>query len=114
MVKPATASAVMQLQEQGLLDIDDPVKNHLPFFNVKYPSANSKIITIRHLLTHRSGLHTNVPEVIGWIHFDGDPEWNQTELIKKVLPDYAERRRNPRRSRIPTYPPTQPRRAEAP
>jgi len=89
MVKPVTAAAVMQLQEQGLLDIDAPVKNYLPFFNVNYPSTNSKIITLRHLLTHSSGLRTNVPEVVNWIHFDGDPEWNQTELIKKVLPDYA-------------------------
>ncbi len=42
------------------------------------------------LLNHSSGLRNNVPEIIGWIHFDGDPEWNQTELIKEKLPDYAE------------------------
>jgi CubicO group peptidase (beta-lactamase class C family) len=89
MVKPITAVAVLQLHEQGLLDIDDPVVDYLPFFDVKYPSESSETITIRHLLNHSSGLRNNVPEIIGWIHFDGDPELDQTELIKEKLPDYA-------------------------
>ena len=89
MVKPVTAVAVLQLHEQGLLDIDDPVADYLPFFEVQYPSESSETITIRHLLNHSSGFRNNVPEIIGWIHFDGDPEWNQTELIKEKLPDYA-------------------------
>ena len=90
MVKPITAVAVLQLHEQGLLDIDDPVADYLPFFEVRYPSEGSETITIRHLLNHSSGLRNNSPEIVGWIHFDGDPEWNQTELIKEKLPDYAE------------------------
>ena len=90
MVKSMTAAAIFQLQEQGLLNIDDPVADYLPFFEVQYPSESSEIVTIRHLLNHSSGLSNNMPEVIGWIHFDGDPEWNQTELITQKLPDYAE------------------------
>jgi len=90
MVKPMTAVAVLQLHEQGLLDIDDPVADYLPFFEVQYPSESSETITIRHLLNHSAGFRNNVPEIMGWIHFDGDPEWNQTELIKEKLPDYAE------------------------
>jgi D-alanyl-D-alanine carboxypeptidase len=90
MVKPMTAVAVLQLQEQGLLDIDDPVVDYLPFFEVQYPSESSETITIRHLLNHSSGLSNTGPEIWGWIHFDGDPEWNQTELVKAKLPDYAE------------------------
>lgn len=90
MVKPITAVAVLQLHEQGLLNIDDPVADYLPFFEVQYPSESSETITIRHLLNHSAGFRNNVPEIIGWIHFDGDPEWNQTELIKEKLPDYAE------------------------
>ena len=76
MVKPMTAAAVLQLHEQGLLDIDDPVADYLPFFDVQYPSEDSETVTIRHLLNHSSGLSNNVPEVFGWIHFDGDPEWD--------------------------------------
>ncbi len=90
MTKVFTAAAILQLQEEGLLNLDDPAKDHLPFFTVKYPSKDSEIITIRHLLTHSSGLPDNIPAIIGWIHYDGDEEWNQTELIKEKLPDYAE------------------------
>ena len=90
MVKPITAVAVLQLHEQGLLDIDNQVVDYLPFFEVQYPTESSERITIRHLLNHSSGLRNNVPEIIGWIHFDGDPEWNQTELIKEKLTDYTE------------------------
>ncbi|MCP4361344.1 MAG: beta-lactamase family protein, partial [Chloroflexi bacterium] len=87
--KIPTAIAVLQLHEQGLLNIDDPVTDYLPFFEVEYPSAGSETITIRHLLNHSSGLSNNVPEIIGWIHTDGDPDWNQTALIQEKLPDYA-------------------------
>jgi CubicO group peptidase (beta-lactamase class C family) len=90
MVKSMTAIAVLQLQEQGLLNIDNPVVDYLPFFEVQYPSEDSETVAIRHLLNHSSGLSNNMPEVISWIHFDGDPEWNQTELIREKLPDYTE------------------------
>lgn len=42
------------------------------------------------MLTHSSGLPNNTPEVVGWVHTNGDPEWNQTDLIRTKLPDYAE------------------------
>lgn len=86
--KIPTAVSILQLQEQELLNIDDPVTDYLPFFDVEYPSTSSEIVTIRHLLNHSSGLSNNVPEIIGWVHYDGDPDWNQTDLIKEKLPDY--------------------------
>ena len=70
---------------EPLIDIDDPVADYLPFFEVQYPSESSETITIRHLLNHSSGLRNNVPEIVDWVHFDGDPEWNQTELIVAML-----------------------------
>jgi len=48
--KTFTAMAVLQLHDRGLLDIDDLVAKHLP----DVPHADE--ITIRHLLTHTSGL----------------------------------------------------------
>jgi CubicO group peptidase (beta-lactamase class C family) len=48
--KQFTAVAIMQLKEKGLLNYDDPVYKHIPGF--PYDS----VITIRSLLTHRSGL----------------------------------------------------------
>ncbi len=47
--KTFTATAVLMLQEQGLLDIDDAVADHIPEFPYEQ-------ITIRMLLTHTSGL----------------------------------------------------------
>lgn len=50
--KPMTAIAIMQLHEQGKLDLDAPIKQYLPNLSPKFNSA----ITIRHLLNHTSGI----------------------------------------------------------
>ncbi|WP_437649315.1 serine hydrolase domain-containing protein [Sorangium sp. So ce362] len=52
--KTFTGVAVMQLAEQGLISLDDPVSRHVPFFRLDDPRAQD--ITVRHLLTHTSGL----------------------------------------------------------
>jgi CubicO group peptidase (beta-lactamase class C family) len=51
-----TATAVMQLREQGKLRLDDPVSAHLSWFRVKPSSPDDPPITIEELLTHSSGL----------------------------------------------------------
>jgi CubicO group peptidase (beta-lactamase class C family) len=51
-----TATAVMQLREQGKLRLDDPVSDHLSWFKVKPAQADDPPITIEELLTHSSGL----------------------------------------------------------
>lgn len=93
--KIATGIAILQLQERGLLRLDDSVTQYLPFFMVQYPNAESpsgirKVITIRNLLNHSSGLPDPGFRIIGWIHHDGEPAVNQTALVEKVLPDYSE------------------------
>jgi D-alanyl-D-alanine carboxypeptidase len=87
MTKIPTAVAVMQLQEQGKLSLDDEVAKYLPWFDVKYPSANSPAITIRNLLQHSSGLPDTIPAMIGWVHYN-DATPNQTNVLKKYLPDF--------------------------
>lgn len=54
--KTFTAAAVMQLADKGLLDFDDPLRKYVP----EYPEKTGAAITIRHLLTHTSG----VPEAV--------------------------------------------------
>jgi D-alanyl-D-alanine carboxypeptidase len=49
--KQFTAAAIMKLAEQDALSIDDPLTQFLP----EYPS-NGVEITLRHLLTHTSGV----------------------------------------------------------
>ncbi len=51
-----TATAIMQLREQGKLHLDDPVVKHLSWFTVTSPRSDDPPITIEELLTHSSGL----------------------------------------------------------
>lgn len=53
--KSFTALAIMQLAEQGLVDLDAPVQTYLPWFTLADAEA-AQSITIRHLLHHTSGL----------------------------------------------------------
>lgn len=87
MTKIPTAVAVMQLQEQGKLNIDDEVTKYLPWFDVKYPSTDSPVITISNLLQHTAGLPDTVPAMIGWVHYN-ETTPNQTDVVKKYLPDF--------------------------
>lgn len=73
--KAFTAAAVLLLQQEGRLDVRDPVSRHLP----GYPNGDR--VTIHHLLTHTSGIpnvndlpdyderarsrHT-VADIVGW------------------------------------------------
>ena len=50
LTKPFTAAVILQLQEQGRLDVNDPVDLYLP----DYPHGNE--ITIYQLLNHTSGI----------------------------------------------------------
>ena len=54
----ATTSAVMKLFDQGKLDLDKPVVSYLPEFKGEQSRyfKDKRSITIRHLLTHTSGL----------------------------------------------------------
>ena len=87
MTKIPTAMAILQLQERGLLQLDDAVEKHLPWFAVDYPAATSPRITLRHLLNHSSGLPDTVPAMIGWVHYE-DETRSQTELVKRHLPTF--------------------------
>ena len=55
LTKAFTALAVMQLVEQGKVELDAPVQNYLPWFTLFDPQAAAKV-TIRHLLNQTSGL----------------------------------------------------------
>jgi CubicO group peptidase (beta-lactamase class C family) len=54
--KVFTATAIMQLKDQGKLRLDDPVVKYLPWFTPKPADPDDPPITIGELLTHSSGL----------------------------------------------------------
>jgi CubicO group peptidase (beta-lactamase class C family) len=70
--KTLTAIAVMTLVEDGLVDLDEPVWRYLRSFRVVGSDGQDHPATVRHLLTHTSGL----PEVLS--------------LRRAVRPDFGE------------------------
>ncbi|HEY7328582.1 MAG TPA: serine hydrolase domain-containing protein [Gemmataceae bacterium] len=57
MSKPVLATLLLMLQDEGLLSVDDPVEKYLPEFkNLKTAEGKPAGLTIRHLLTHTSGM----------------------------------------------------------
>lgn len=59
--KTFTASAIMLLERQGKLQLDDPIQRYLP----DYPT-HGRHVTLRHLLTHSSGLSNFVTNPTFW------------------------------------------------
>jgi CubicO group peptidase (beta-lactamase class C family) len=56
-----TWTAVMQLVEQGRLNLDRDVNEYLPF---KLPPRNDGPITLRHIMTHTAGFEEQIKELI--------------------------------------------------
>jgi len=73
----ATATAMMQLYEQGKYQFDDPVAKHLPEFAVN----GKEKVTIRELLTHYSGLPPDVSLKDPW----GLAAPDKAEGIKRAM-----------------------------
>jgi CubicO group peptidase (beta-lactamase class C family) len=55
MGKSWTATVIMTLVDEGSLDLDEPVQRYLPQFSVADSDVSSKV-TLRHLLSHTSGI----------------------------------------------------------
>jgi len=54
--KPIVSAAALKLLEEGKLALTDPVTKFLPAFRPKLADGTEPVITIKHLLTHTSGL----------------------------------------------------------
>ncbi|WP_084298632.1 serine hydrolase domain-containing protein [Mycobacterium genavense] len=76
----ATATAVMQLYEQGKVGFDDPVQRYLPDFTTVDDPRRAKV-TVRMLLTHTSGEPGDVNLGDPW-GLDGA---DKTEGIRRAL-----------------------------
>jgi CubicO group peptidase (beta-lactamase class C family) len=75
MGKQFTATAVMMLAEEGKLSLDDKITKYFP----DGPGAWNNI-TVRHLLTHTSGM-TDYPE-----DFDMRRDYTEDELVQRIKP----------------------------
>ncbi len=82
--KSFTALGVLKAVDKGLLALDDPLKKHLSWFTVNSRSgeAEAEKITIRHLLSHHSGLGTWSP-----LGNPSDPQYHRRtfeEVVKST------------------------------
>ncbi|MEK6304087.1 MAG: serine hydrolase [Acidobacteriota bacterium] len=74
--KPFVATSVMQLVEQGKVELDSPVVKYLPYFRLK--DERYKTITVRQMLGHISGM----PDV-------QDYEWDKPVYDDGALERYV-------------------------
>lgn len=79
MSKLFTATAVMQLWDQGKFDLDDPVVNYLP----EFAENDKEDVTIRQLLTHTSGFSPSPQESLYKI--DGNREERLNYVLEQPL-----------------------------
>ncbi|MGE5815238.1 MAG: serine hydrolase domain-containing protein [Acidobacteriota bacterium] len=62
MTKSFTALAILKLRDEGKLSLDDPVSKYVPeLAGLRYPTTDSPVLTIRHLLTHSEGFPEDNP-----------------------------------------------------
>jgi CubicO group peptidase (beta-lactamase class C family) len=73
MTKPVTAVAVLMLQDEGKLSIDDPLAKYVPEF-----AGNG--VTLRHMLTHTSGMGEATPA-----------ELAAAKTLSDLVPVYADK-----------------------
>lgn len=73
-----TATAILQLRDAGKLQLDDPVAKHLDWFHLDDNFDDSPVITIRHLLTHTSGL----PRELNALYWDDMNFPEHAEFVK--------------------------------
>lgn len=76
--KAFTAAALAMLVDEGKISWDDPVTKHLPMFQLYDPYVTREM-TIRDLLTHRSGLGLGAGDLLWWPPTD----YSREEIIRR-------------------------------
>jgi CubicO group peptidase (beta-lactamase class C family) len=96
--KTVTCAGILSLVEEGLLDLDADVNDHLPF-PVRVPAAPDGPITMRMLLTHTSAIRDRAsvwgtPYSDPTLYFHGDSPIALGDFLRSYLvPGEAEYRR---------------------
>jgi len=83
MTKLVTATAVVQLADRGILDLDSTVGAIYPPFAQLIPTEFSSRVTVRHLLSHSSGLANPIP--VSWVHAADEPGPDPERFVAELL-----------------------------
>ena len=79
MTKPIAATAVMMLQDEGKLSVEDPIGKHVPELkDLKTKDGKPANVTLRHLLTHTAGMGEVTAE-----------QSRKAEKLADLIPHYA-------------------------
>ncbi|MFK7784321.1 MAG: serine hydrolase domain-containing protein [Crocinitomicaceae bacterium] len=81
--KVVTATALLQLYEDGAFGLDEPINNYLPF-SVTVPGYSQQI-TFRMLLTHTSGIADNDVVMDAQYYYNQDPPISLASFIENYL-----------------------------
>ena len=90
MTKIVTATAVLRLVGAGKLDLDAPVVDYFPAFAVV---RQPRPVTVRHLLSHSSGLANPVP--VRWVRPADQPAPDPTAFVTRLLTRHRRLRHAP-------------------
>jgi CubicO group peptidase (beta-lactamase class C family) len=82
--KTMTAIAIMQLVEEGLIDLDSPANKYLRSFRLVAANPAWRSATLRDLLTHSAGL-PETPRALDALR----PDWGETVPADAPLPTLA-------------------------
>ncbi len=91
LTKVFVATSILRLYEKGLLSLEDPISNYISEEHIailKSGGYNPELITIRHCLTHTSGLYDYAeggPEYIEEASKDPNKRWTRTEQIQFAM-----------------------------
>jgi CubicO group peptidase (beta-lactamase class C family) len=83
--KTFTAIAVMQLWEQGLVDLDAPANAYLRAYRLIPAKDSSRPATVRHLLTHTAG----IPQMVHPSRMLGSGWFGESFPLGQVVPTLA-------------------------
>ena len=83
--KTVTAVAVLQLWEQGLVDLDAPANEYLRSYRLVPADPGWRPATLRHLLTHTAGIPEVVPARGAFL-----PDLGESVKVGTPLPSLAE------------------------
>jgi CubicO group peptidase (beta-lactamase class C family) len=81
--KVFTGTALMKLNEDGLIKLDDHINDHLPF-TIKNPNHENIPITFRMLMTHTASINEN-DEATNEYYSVGDPTITLADAMKRYF-----------------------------
>lgn len=83
-----TAVAILQLVEEGKIELEAPAARYLPLVDEVF-GVRARDLTIANLLSHSSGLGDVGNDILSWVHVAG-PHPQELEILQRHLAKHAD------------------------